>query len=180
MEEFFYSKASRETFLMEDGVYKGVAHGEYVYMAIPLERTIDMDTLALYMQATNDVAVYIDVYITAVIPPVLDEEGAPFVPDSTAGVGEIVVHLAANKWNSFSLDNFTVNGVPQKSTQVEKGQYILLHFKNNSGIAPSDEKSEGDSDSEADISLPSAEITMTNLLIRALDVEGASDAQGGE
>ena len=103
MEEFFYSKASRETFLMEDGVYKGVAHGEYVYMAIPLERTIDMDTLALYLQATNDVTVYIDVYITAVIPPVLDEEGAPFVPDSTAGVGEIVVHLAANKWNSFIL-----------------------------------------------------------------------------
>ena len=226
LDPYFYSKASREDFLVdEDGKYSGVPHGDYVYMAIPLSGDIDMDTLALYLQSPNDVAVHINVYVTNeiptnwksitdnVIPPEGSVEGSGEVssdgegnedssPENEGGgngssapenkvetyddpspetrIGEITVHLKGGEWSSFVLDYFKVSDTTQKSIQITKDQYILLQFRNNSGVREFDEKKQAYVDIQTGLELPQAKITVTNLLIRALDVKSGEAAQGDE
>ena len=210
VESYFYNDESREDFLEgEDGAYKGVAHSDYVYMAIPFESNIDMDTLALYLQAEETVTVYINVFVTDRIPIAwkavednvingegsgestdgdLDEEADESEPiekvyddpDPETRVGELTVHLKNGKWGSFVLDSFRVNGMTQKSIEIQSGQYILLQIRNNSGVRVFDEKKQAYVDPQTGLVLPQAEITMTNLLIRALERTNASEIQGGE
>lgn len=206
VETYFYNKESREDFLRgEDGAYKGVEYAEYVYMAIPFESSIDMDTLALFIQSKADVTVYISVFISDKIPTnwkavadnVINQDGSNIVlaegaenesqntekvyddPDSETRIGEVAVHLKNGKWNSFVLDVFKIGGKTQNSIQINDGQYILLQIRNNSGVRVFNEEKQAYVDAITGIELPSAEITMTNLLIRALDVKNGDEAQGG-
>ena len=206
VEAYFYNKESREDFLRgEDGAYKGVEYAEYVYMAIPFESSIDMDTLALFIQSKADVTVYISVFISDKIPTnwkavadnVINQDGSNIVlaegaenesqntekvyddPDSETRIGEVSVHLKNGKWNSFVLDVFKIGGKTQNSIQINDGQYILLQIRNNSGVRVFNEEKQAYVDAITGIELPSAEITMTNLLIRALDVKNGDEAQGG-
>ena len=206
VETYFYNKESREDFLRgEDGAYKGVEYAEYVYMAIPFESSIDMDTLALFIQSKADVTVYISVFISDKIPTnwkavadnVINQDGSNIVlaegaenesqntekvyddPDSETRIGEVSVHLKNGKWNSFVLDVFKIGGKTQNSIQINDGQYILLQIRNNSGVRVFNEEKQAYVDAITGIELPSAEITMTNLLIRALDVKNGDEAQGG-
>ena len=206
VETYFYNKESREDFLKgEDGAYKGVEYAEYVYMAIPFESSIDMDTLALFIQSKADVTVYISVFISDKIPTnwkavadnVINQDGSNIVlaegaenesqntekvyddPDSETRIGEVSVHLKNGKWNSFVLDVFKIGGKTQNSIQINDGQYILLQIRNNSGVRVFNEEKQAYVDAITGIELPSAEITMTNLLIRALDVKNGDEAQGG-
>ena len=207
VDKYFYNKESREEFLEgDDGAYKGIEYSDYVYMAIPFESSMDMDTIALYLKSQNDVTVYINVFLTNVIPsnwkPIEDnvinngENGA--LPDEESGeetgkteklyddpdpetrVGEITVHLKNGKWSSFLLDSFRVNGITEKSIEIKDGQYILLQIRNNSGVRVFDEEKKVFVDHQTGLELQKAEITMTNLLIRALDIKNASEVQGGE
>ena len=205
VETYFYNKESREDFLRgEDGAYKGVEYAEYVYMAIPFESSIDMDTLALFIQSKADVTVYISVFISDKIPTnwkavadnVINQDGSNIVlaegaenesqntekvyddPDPQTSIGEVAVHLKNGKWNSFVLDVFKMDGKTQKSIQINDGQYILLQIRNNSGVRVFNEEKKAYVDQLTGIELPSAEITMTNLLIRALDVKNGDEAQG--
>ena len=206
VETYFYNKESREDFLKgEDGAYKGVEYAEYVYVAIPFESSIDMDTLALFIQSKADVTVYISVFISDKIPTnwkavadnVINQDGSNIVlaegaenesqntekvyddPDSETRIGEVSVHLKNGKWNSFVLDVFKIGGKTQNSIQINDGQYILLQIRNNSGVRVFNEGKQAYVDAITGIELPSAEITMTNLLIRALDVKNGDEAQGG-
>ena len=206
VETYFYNKESREDFLRgEDGAYKGVEYAEYVYMAIPFESSIDMDTLALFIQSKADVTVYISVFISDKIPTnwkavadnVINQDGSNDVlaegaenesqntekvyddPDSETRIGEVSVHLKNGKWNSFVLDVFKIGGKTQNSIQINDGQYILLQIRNNSGVRVFNEEKQAYVDGLTGIELPKAEITMTNLLIRALDVKNGDEAQGG-
>ena len=206
VETYFYNKESREDFLRgEDGAYKGVEYAEYVYMAIPFESSIDMDTLALFIQSKADVTVYISVFISDKIPTnwkavadnVINQDGSNIVlaegaenesqntekvyddPDSETRIGEVSVHLKNGKWNSFVLDVFKIGGKTQNSIQINDGQYILLQIRNNSGVRVFNEEKQAYVDALTGIELPSAEIMMTNLLIRALDVKNGDVAQGG-
>ena len=206
VETYFYNKESREDFLRgEDGAYKGVEYAEYVYMAIPFESSIDMDTLALFIQSKADVTVYISVFISDKIPTnwkavadnQMNQDGSEIVlaegaenesqntekvyddPDPQTSIGEVAVHLKNGKWNSFVLDVFKMDGKTQKSIQINDGQYILLQIRNNSGVRVFNEEKKAYVDQLTGIELPSAEITMTNLLIRALDVKNGDVAQGG-
>lgn len=206
VETYFYNKESREDFLKgEDGAYKGVEYAEYVYVAIPFESSIDMDTLALFIQSKADVTVYISVFISDKIPTnwkavadnVINQDGSNIVlaegaenesqntekvyddPDSETRIGEVSVHLKNGKWNSFVLDVFKIGGKTQNSIQINDGQYILLQIRNNSGVRVFNEEKQAYVDAITGIELPSAEITMTNLLIRALDVKNGDEAQGG-
>ena len=205
VETYFYNKESREDFLRgEDGAYKGVEYAEYVYMAIPFESSIDMDTLALFIQSKADVTVYISVFISDKIPTnwkavadnQMNQDGSEIVlaegaenesqntekvyddPDPQTSIGEVAVHLKNGKWNSFVLDVFNMDGKTQKSIQINDGQYILLQIRNNSGVRVFNEEKKAYVDQLTGIELPSAEITMTNLLIRALDVKNGDEAQG--
>ena len=206
VETYFYNKESREDFLRgEDGAYKGVEYAEYVYMAIPFESSIDMDTLALFIQSKADVTVYISVFVSDNIPTnfkaIADNQmnsdsssNAPGQqtedetqntetvyddPDPETRIGEVAVHLKNGKWNSFVLDVFKIGGKTQNSIQINDGQYILLQIRNNSGVRVFNEEKQTYVDALTGIELPSAEITMTNLLIRALDVKSGDVAQGG-
>ena len=205
VEEYFYNKDSREDFLKgEDGAYKGVEHSDYVYLAIPFESNIDMDTLSLFIQSQNDVTVYISVFVSDKIPSnwkaVADNqingdssnnslgekagdetqntEAVYDDPDPETRIGEVAVHLKDGKWNSFVLDTFNINGEAQKSIQINEGQYILLQIRNNSGVRVFNEEKQTYVDHITGLELPRAEITMTNLLIRALDVKNGDVAQG--
>ena len=205
VEKYFYNKESREDFLRgEDGAYKGVEHSDYVYLAIPFESNIDMDTLALFIQSKNDVTVYISVFVSDKIPTNFkaiaelsthsDSSGNSLGeqtgdetqntetvyddPDPETRIGEVTVHLKNGKWNSFVLDTFNINGQTQKSIQIKDGQYILLQIRNNSGVRVFNEEKQTYVDQLTGLELPKAEITMTNLLIRALDVKNGDGAQG--
>lgn len=193
VEKYFYNKESREEFLAgEDGAYKGVEHSDYVYMAIPFESTIDMDTLALYIQSQEDVTVYINVYVTNTIPskwkPVtgnvknINEKADTLYddPDPQTRIGECTVHLEKGKWGSFLLDRFNLNGTAQKSIQIKEDQYVLLQIRNNSGVRVYNAEKQAYVDPQTGLELQKAEITMTNLLIRALDIKNSNKTQGDE
>ena len=131
VEKYFYNKESREDFLAgEDGAYQGVPYADYVYMAIPFESTIEMDTLALFARSQNDATLYVNVYVTDKIPSAWwamednvvdrDENGASpdeeptddekvyDDPDPETRIGEVSVYLKNGKWSSFLLDTFRV------------------------------------------------------------------------
>ena len=217
VEDYFYNTESREEFLEgEDGAYKGVPHSDYVYVAIPFESDINMDSLALFMQSRNDVAVYIYFYVISEDDwdAILDgeygseevegengsetTEGEPDsgtadgegesepqepvydAPYADTRIGEAVVHLKAGQWGSFVLDSFKVDGAAQKSIQINDGQYIVLQIRNNCGARVLDEKTQTYIDSQIGIELNKAEITVTNLLIRALETNNGEETQGGE
>lgn len=210
VEEYFYNKESRENFLSDqDGAYKGIEHSDYVYMAIPFKSSINIDTLALYLQSQNDVTLYINVFVTDEIPnawkayadnetnsgestdetsSVEETETATVEtteikyddPNPETRVGEVTVHLKNGKWSSFLLDKFRVNEKTQKSIEINEGQYILIQFRNNSGVRVFDENKQALVDPQTGLELQKADITMTNLLIRALNIKNVEETQGGE
>ena len=240
VEDCFYNKESKENFLVgENGEYMGVPHDYYEYVAIPVESTIDMDTLALYIQADDKATVYISIYVADEIPdeddtstdtettdaqsespdvsntategqsaPPREEKGnEPDMggdPDNTiietertesapeeaekenkapeqtqeeskpsyskVKIGEIVIQLNGGKWDSFMLDEFDVNGKTQKSIQINEGQYILMHIRNNSGLRNPDAADQASVEPQNENELQSVKITMTNLLVRTLEI----------
>ena len=208
VEEYFYNDESRENFLTDkNGVYKGVEQSDYVYVAIPLNKDIKMDSLAMYLMARDDVTLYINVYITDTIPQnwkkteEIDaggeesaegsDEAFEYISDESLAeseeggteeevpeyddpawetrVGEITVYLKGGVWNSFTLDSFNVNNTRQSSIQLGAGQFILLQIRNNSGVREYNEANGTYQDPQTGLVPERAEITMTNMLIRALD-----------
>lgn len=175
VKDFFYNEESKKDFLEGE---EGVPHSDYVYVAIPFKKDIQMDSLAMYMQATDNVTVYMNVYLVEELPKRLDEtdtsgkEPGYREPDSKSKIGEITVDLKAGKWNSFVLDYFKDGENNEKSITVASGQYILLQIRNNSGVR--------ELNTENGLRLDRAEITMTNLLVRALEIENNTKAEEGE
>jgi len=67
--KYFYNEESRDNFLVDDnGDYHGVEYGKYVYIAIPFEKDIDVDSLALYIQSLEDAEIYMKFYVVNKIP----------------------------------------------------------------------------------------------------------------
>jgi hypothetical protein len=100
-------------------------------------------------------------------------------PDPETRIGEITVNLESDKWTSFTLDTFEFNGTKKNSVQINQGQYILLQIRNNSGVRVFDEEKQLYVDPQTGLVPHMAEITMTNLLIRALNVDDPIREQGG-
>lgn len=192
VEEYFYNKESRDHFLEgENGAYGGVEHGDYVYMAIPFESDIQMDSIALFLQSEEDVTVYISVFVAEDIPsnwkaisdlqPIGGASGGVIDdsifddPRPDTRIGEVKVGLKKGKWGSFVLDDLTVNGAAQESIQIKDGQYVLLQIRNNSGVRKIDDTKQIYVDTVTGDELTEARITMTNLLIRALEMPSAQD-----
>lgn len=105
-----------------------------------------------------------------------DEEKTYDDPDPETRIGEITVFLKKDEWDSFVLDRFDVNGALQNSIQIKNGQCILLQIRNNSGIRDYDEEKQIFVDPQTGLELQKAELTMTNLLIRALEIENVVEA----
>lgn len=266
VEKYFYNEDSRENFLEgEDGIYKGVAHMDYIYVAIPFNSEVELDTLSMFLQSRSDVTVYINVYLTNQIPSNIkgledigkeceteivyvttgaDEAPTETVnetgtanetqaetanetgtvvetesgvqtetaqetesseetgstaetetvyetateinkieyddPDPATRIGEITVDLKSGKWTSFTLDVFNLDGSNANSVQINQGQYILLQIRNNSGVRVYNEEKKLYVDPQTGLMLERADITMTNLLVRALNVDDHRETQGGE
>ena len=100
-------------------------------------------------------------------------------PNSESRIAEITVHLKNGKWSSFMLDIFQVNGTAQKSIEIKSGQYILLQIRNNSGVRIFDEEQQLFVDPQTGLELQRVEFTVTNLLIRALDIKNVNETNGG-
>ena len=200
VEEYFYNESSREDFLVgEDGKYKGADHSDYSYMVVPFESSINMDSFALYLQSQTDVTLYVDLYVVSyadweVAMDILEAQGKSDGssdtgadggvegdnPISITKIGAVSLVMKKDKWSSFVLDFFDVNKTSQKSIQINDGQCILLQFKNNSDVRVFDEEKQIYLDPQTGYELKSANITMTNLLIRALTLDNSNKAQGGE
>jgi hypothetical protein len=90
-------------------------------------------------------------------------------PKPETRIGDINVYLKEGEWNSFTLDSFKVNGLFEKTIQLKKNQYILLQIRNNSGVRDFDEETGLWVDPQSGFPLDKAEITMTNLLLRAVE-----------
>lgn len=186
VEKYFYNEESREDFLKGED---RVAYRDYAYMAIPFNNDIDMDALALYLQSQSNVTVYINAYVINKSEWDAIRKNDDDSEESTGGsenndkvyydpdrkIGEATVRLKNGKWDSFTLDVFKTNVGSQKSIQIKSGHYVLLQFKNNCV----DENKQAYVDPDTGLELPKAEITMTNLLIRALDIKEGNETQGG-
>ena len=92
----------------------------------------------------------------------------------------MTVNLKKGKWNSFLLENFKVDGAFQKSVQINDGQIVLLQIRNNSGVRVFDTVTQTFVDPVTGLELEKAEITMTNLLVRALEVISGDNSEGGD
>ena len=196
VEKYFYNKESKENFLEgADGIYRGVGHDDYVYVAIPFNSNIEMDSISMYLQSQSDVTVYINVYLTRQIPSNfkgLEDVGKEYEtttetikieyddPDPASRIGEVTVHLKAGKWTSFTLNAFSLYGTNRNSVLINQGQYILLQIRNNSGVRVFDEETKLYVDAQTGLVLQRAEITMTNLMVRALSVVDSMEEQGGD
>ena len=239
IEEYFYNEESRENFLRdENGEYSGIEHSDYVYIAIPVESDMEIDSIALFMHSQSDVTVYISAFLTDKIPSnwksiadneIKQEENGEISeeeaeeneaettevevteaeateaeateteateteateteeteekvyddPDPQTSIGDIMVQLKKDEWGSFVLGSFNVNGKTQESIQINDGQYILLQIRNNSGVRIFDDEKQIFVDQKTGLELQKAEITMTNLLIRALNKTTGGETQGGE
>ena len=200
VKDHFYNESSREDFLVgEDGKYKGADHSDYSYMVVPFESSINMDSFALYLQSQTDVPLYVDLYVVNYADwedamDILEAQGKSDGssdtgadgsvegdnPISITKIGAVSLVMKKDKWSSFVLDFFDVNKTSQKSIQINDGQCILLQFKNNSDVRVFDEEKQIYLDPQTGYELKSANITMTNLLIRALTLDNSNKAQGGE
>ena len=178
VEKYFYNENSRDDFLEGED---RVTPDEYMYVAVPFTKDIKMDSFAMYLQATRIVTVYMNVYLidSDDLPkrlektdPLGEEEQGYSEPASESKIGEITVHLEGGEWDSFLLDYFEINNNNEKSIYVEAGQCILLQIRNNSGNP--------ELNIENGIKLDRAEITMTNLLVRALEIENNTEAKEEE
>ena len=186
VDKYFYNEDSREDFLNGE---ERIPYSDYTYMAIPIKSNIDMDTFALYLQSQNDVTVYINAYV-------INESEWDAIRDNDSGseestgdsvnsekvydnsdtkIGETIAQLKNGKWSSFALDNFKTKTGAQKSIQINSGQYVLLQFKNNCV----DDNKQTYVDPDTNLEIPKAQITMTNLLIRALEIKDGNETQGG-
>lgn len=207
VEDYFYNKESREDFLEgDDGAYSGIEYADYVYMAIPIENELEIDSVALFLRSKEDVTVYMNVYVTDKIPSewksvadLMEEieseknesetegedegETEPKVyddPDPETRIGEITVFIKGGQWDSFIMDFFNVNDKREHSIKLVDGQYLLFQIRNNSGVRVLDENEQHYVDPQTGRELQEAEITMTNLLIRALNVENNTETEGGD
>lgn len=194
VEEYFYNTASREDFLEDDsGVYSGVPEKEYIYMAIPLRADLCLDSIALYLRSSQDVVIYVSAFLVDEIPEKIrgigdpafevgEEDGVeveePIVyddPPRQECLADTTVLLEAGKWGSFLMDSFLINGSYSQTVSAESGQYVLLLFRNNSDAVLSVGEAGERLDAVTGNVLEGCTMTMTNLLMRAIDPEPAGE-----
>ena len=190
--ECFYNEDSRENFL-ENRQEDLVPSLAYVYMAIPIKSDMEMDDLALYMRGEKNQSVYLNVYITDKIPSnwraigdpetqtlekdgqVVEEKIKYDDPDPDTSIADAVVHLKASVWSSFLIESFEVNKAVSSTLAVEDGQYLLIQFRNNSGVPLDSEEDEAVTVVESEGEIEPAYFTMTNLLVRAMNRSGEGE-----
>lgn len=153
VEEYFYTEEGVNDFKCD------IDAKEYLYLAVQVKKDLLIDEVNLSFCCPIDCALNVSVFIVDTLPskirgyddPANDEEENPIeYDDPTEVFASKYVYLSAGEWNSTYLINQSRNDL----ISVNKDQYILLRFENNTWLA----KENGE---------PSVAFKTTNLLIRA-------------
>lgn len=185
--DYFYNKNTGEDFTYGDPKDEEADEGKdipqlpYVYMAIPLEEDLRIESVALYFNATKTCSLEVFFYVVDDLPnggdftnirllgepeyqqkldgggnPVIGEDGEPVYEyiEYSDPDDNLIVSKSTVQLIEGKWDSIVVdNWKEQSSIEVKSGQYLLLRFVNNSGL------NNGDNLSVA--------FRTTNLLIRA-------------
>ena len=188
IEDYFYNKNTGENFVygnpkdeeLDEG--KDIPQLPYVYMAIPVEQDLNVDSMALYFNALQTCSLEIFFYVVDELPnggvftnvkllgdpeyqQKLDEEGNPMTDENYEPIYEWIEYSDPD--DSLMIASTTMrvkngewvslvmnNWSSGKIAQIDAGQYLLLRFVNNSGANTGGN--------------PSVAFRVTNLLIRAV------------
>lgn len=187
IKDYFYNKNTGNNYTYGDpkdedpDEDKDIPQLPYVYMAIPVKQTLQVDSLALYFNATQTCSLDVFVYVVKELPddgnftkirlwgepeykPKLDGD-KPMYDESGKPIQELIEYSDPD--NSLISAKATVN-VKEKEwvpllvdtwevgnvVEVKESQYILLRFINNSGLNDGEQ--------------PCVSFRVTNLLIRAI------------
>lgn len=175
IKDYFYNKNTGKDFTYGDpedeeaGAEKSIPQLPYVYMVIPVEQNLSIDSLALYFNTIQTCVLEVSVYVVDNLPD-FDEirllgepeyqqklENGETVnekinysdPDNSLIVATATKQLKTGKWDSIIVNTWN----NENALSIKKGQYILLRFINNSGENTTDGLC--------------VDFRVTNLLIRA-------------
>lgn len=154
----------------------------YVYMALPIEDDVEIDSIALFFKSSVSGLLKIELYLVDVLPndgdftnvklfgdperqKKLDENGDPVLDEEGNPILEPVVYDDPSQEKLVASENVYLNAevwdsmlvdrfAGENTLQVKDKQFILLKFVNNGGFKAED-----------DLSIP---FKTTNLLVRAV------------
>lgn len=187
VKDYFYNKNTGNHFTYGDPKDEDPDEGKdipqlpYVYMAIPVERDLNVDALVLYINATQTCSLDVFVYVVEDLPdggdftgvrlleepeyrqkfdgdtPMYDEQGNPIqelIPYSDPDNSLISVKVTVNVKEKEWVPLMVDTWDVGNVVEVKDSQYILLRFINNSGLNDGEQ--------------PSVSFRVTNLLVRAI------------
>ena len=161
--EDFYNEESQEDFTTI------VEMKEYVYFSVKVTKTMEIDTFSMFFLANLSEKLDMSIYVVESVPvnfreyddPLEDDEGEKIEyddPDESALIASVNLSVKDAEWDSFSAEEFLVDGEIKQTINVESGKYILIRFNNNSYVGKEN-------------NLNKISIKMTNMMIRSLTKE---------
>ena len=159
VEDYFYNKNTGEKFSYgnpkdeESDEGKDIPQLSYVYMAIPVEQDLRIESFALYFNATQTCSMEVFFYVVNELPNggnfkniwLLGEPEYQQKPDNNGGtesekieysdpnedciVAKATMQVKAGKWDALIVDDWYGNS----DLEIKEDQYLLLRFINNSG-----------------------------------------------
>lgn len=161
--EDFYNEESQEDFTTI------VEMNEYVYFSVEVSKTMEVDTFSMFFLGQTNETLSMSIFVVDDIPtnfreyddPLEDGEGNQIEyddPEESEIIANVSLSVKTEEWNSFSADEFLIDGVNKSTINIESGKFILIRFNNNSYIGKEN-------------SLNKVSFKMTNMMIRSLTKE---------
>ena len=161
--EDFYNEESQEDFTTI------VEMNEYVYFSVEVSKTMEVDTFSMFFLGQTNETLSMSIFVVDSIPtnfreyddPLEDGEGNQIEyddPEESEIIANVTLSVKTEEWNSFSADEFLIDGVNKSTINIESGKFILIRFNNNSYIGKEN-------------SLNKVSFKMTNMMIRSLTKE---------
>ena len=161
--EDFYNEESQEDFTTI------VEMNEYVYFSVEVSKTMEVDTFSMFFLGQTNETLSMSIFVVDSIPtnfreydePLEDGEGNQIEyddPEESEIIANVSLSVKTEEWNSFSADEFLIDGVNKNTINIESGKFILIRFNNNSYIGKEN-------------SLNKISFKMTNMMIRILTKE---------
>ena len=161
--EDFYNEESQEDYTTI------VEMNEYVYFSVKVSKAMEVDTFSMFFLGQTNETLSMSIFVVDSIPtnfreyddPLEDGEGNQIEyddPEESEIIANVILSVKTEEWNSFSADEFLIDGVNKSTINIESGKFILIRFNNNSYIGKEN-------------SLNKVSFKMTNMMIRSLTKE---------
>ena len=161
--EDFYNEESQEDYTTI------VEMNEYVYFSVKVSKAMEVDTFSMFFLGQTNETLSMSIFVVDSIPtnfreydePLEDGEGNQIEyddPEESEIIANVSLSVKTEEWNSFSADEFLIDGVNKSTINIESGKFILIRFNNNSYIGKEN-------------SLNKVSFKMTNMMIRSLTKE---------